>query len=69
MHDFLLTELKENMPITLSHDVPSFGAHAIRLLRALAKQSERWKKSAVENVLPVNPQVNGFRLLATGNLP
>lgn len=64
-----LTVFNEKMLITLSQQVPSFGSHAIFLLRALARHSDRWKKSLVEKDRPVRPHVNGLRLFEIGHLP
>lgn len=65
----LLTVLNEKIPTTLSHGVPSFGCHPVRLLRALDRQSDLSKNSSTDAVRPVRPQVNGLRLLSNGRRP
>lgn len=64
-----LTVLSEKIHRTLSHAVPSLGAHPSLLANALARSSDRWKCSLVECVWPVSPHVKGFRLSEIARRP
>ncbi len=57
------------MATTLSQGKSTLGSHPIILARDFAIESDRSKDSAVVNVLPVMPQVKGFRLLEIGRRP
>lgn len=50
-----------NMPMTLSHSVPLFGAHPNSLESDRARSSTLSAYSFAVYVLPEMPQVNGFR--------
>jgi len=62
----LLTVLNEKMAMTLSQGESALGSHPIILDNALATRSDLSQDWARVNVLPVRPQVKGFRLFATG---
>lgn len=65
----VLTVFNEKMQATLSHSVSSLGDHPRRFPIARARDSRRSMDSLSVNVLPVNPHVNGFLLLAMGYRP
>jgi hypothetical protein len=64
-----LTVLNANTATTLSQGVSALGSQPIIFDKAFATRSERLCDSVTEYVLPVRPQVKGFRLFAIGRRP